>query len=79
MMDIDRLKATRPTVLESMWDSPGTKDDLARHRVDDSLPDEEPGSSFCDDEGFVVRVDVETRSFTWHVIPISQDGDRSVE
>src|SRR5690606_20162089 len=75
MMDIDRLQAAPPEVLEPVWNPGGTQDDLASRSLDDRLPDKEPGPPFDDNEGLVVRMDMQARACAGDVRPVRQHRD----
>ena len=58
VMDVHRLQAARPEVLESMRNPRGAEQDVAGGGVDGHVPDEEPGPPRDDDEGLVIRMHV---------------------
>ena len=79
MMNVDCLEPSRPQILETVRDALRTQDDFPRYRIDHGLSDEEACTTFHDDEGFVIGMDMKPRPLPCNVCSVSQNGDRPAD
>ena len=66
-MNVQRIKSSRPQVLIAVRNVCGTQNDVTCFSIDSPVADGESRSAFGDHEDFVIRVNVQGRSFPHHV------------
>lgn len=73
MMDVDRLEATRPQILELVRDTRRAENDLARRCVERPIPDVKSCTAFYNDKGLVIGVHVEAWPNTYFISPVRKN------
>ena len=77
MVDVYGLKATGAYVLKSMGNAGRPEHNFTSRCFQDRISNEKACSADQDDEGLVIRMNVEARSGTRSVSAIRQHGDRA--
>ena len=74
-MNVERIKSSRPKVLIAVRNVRGTQNDVAGFSVDSLVAYSESSSAFGDHEDFVIRMNVQGRSFSHHVRSVTEKRD----
>jgi hypothetical protein len=78
-MDVDRLQSSRADILETVRNTCWSQNGFSRASLYDVFSDEEPRPAGDDDEGFVIWMDMQSRTFPWRVVAICKNRHRSAD
>jgi hypothetical protein len=76
VVNVDRLEAARPQILEGMRYAGWAENDLARACIKRRIPDKKSCMALDDDKGLVIRVHVKTWPGTDFIRTISKHRHR---